>query len=388
MNVIRKMSPHAAILIANMYYVFFGIDRVNTAMNFINNGYTKFLLLVMLACCVLITMDLLARHNRSRGDGRDMQRLIFIGAGALLNAALAIILLTDAILGNRGMPFLSEPVKIVTLLACIANWANGFRMIGAVRADLRAEQARRAAARRNAQRRPAQRPQTSRSRYDDSYGARSRYADGVRRYESDRYADSRQAATPARTASAGAAGTKAMPALPDMRKIPATAAAPVTARKAARAVRDTGTATAAPPGIQKAAIPASAAVLPDIAKATIPEKAAVPPAMRDPAGAPAMRRMATAVPPVTAAVMTVPQTAAVPAATTAKWAASPAALPAIPKESPLAGLPAIRTNIDIQKEVVCDRTKRLSDIRIRVCGRRFLIFVQNALQRNGLCVRR
>ena len=201
MNVIRKMSPHAAILIANMYFVLFGIDRVNTAMNFINNGYTKFLLAVMLACCAVIVMDLLARRNRSRGDGNDLQRLIFIGAGALLNVALAVILLTDAILGNRGMPFLSEPVKIVTLLACIANWVNGFRMIGAVRADLRAEQARRAAARRNAQRRPARRPQPARSRYDDGYGssrsadgygARSRYADSTRHYENDRYGDIRR----------------------------------------------------------------------------------------------------------------------------------------------------------------------------------------------------
>lgn len=200
MNEIRKMPPHAAILIANMYFVLFGIDRVNTAMNFINNGYTKFLLVALLACCALITMDLLARHNRSRGDGKDMKRLIFIGAGALLNAALAVILLTDAILGNRGMPFLSEPVKIVTLLACIANWVNGFRVIKGMRADLRAEQARRAAARRNAQRRPAQRPQparsryddgsrygsdSGRSRYDDGYGSRSRYADGSDRRRGD-----------------------------------------------------------------------------------------------------------------------------------------------------------------------------------------------------------
>lgn len=202
MNEIRKISPHAAILIANMYFVLFGIDRVNTAMNFINNGYTKCLLLVMIACCALIVSDLLARHNRSRGDGRDVQRLVFIGAGALLNAALAIILLTDAILGNRGMPFLSEPVKFVTLFACIANWVNGFRMIAAVRADLRAEQARRAAARRNARRRPAPQPSRSRygsdsgrSRYEESSGARSRYSGGdyrSSRYESDRYGDSRR----------------------------------------------------------------------------------------------------------------------------------------------------------------------------------------------------
>ena len=44
---IREMLPHGAILIANMFIVFFLIDRVNTAMNFIDNGLTKGLLLAM-----------------------------------------------------------------------------------------------------------------------------------------------------------------------------------------------------------------------------------------------------------------------------------------------------------------------------------------------------
>ena len=48
MKTLKKLAPHAAILIGNMYYVFWGIDRVNKAMNFIDNGYTKFLLLVMI----------------------------------------------------------------------------------------------------------------------------------------------------------------------------------------------------------------------------------------------------------------------------------------------------------------------------------------------------
>ena len=60
---IRPMLPYAAILIANMYIVFFLIDRVNTAMNFIDNGLTKGLLLAM---CLLVLGDALVPSKRPR----------------------------------------------------------------------------------------------------------------------------------------------------------------------------------------------------------------------------------------------------------------------------------------------------------------------------------
>ena len=64
---LRAMLPHAAILIANMYIVFFLIDRVNTAMNFIDNGLTKGLLFVM---CALVLLDrLLPRPKPRRAAG-------------------------------------------------------------------------------------------------------------------------------------------------------------------------------------------------------------------------------------------------------------------------------------------------------------------------------
>ena len=44
---LRRILPHLAILICNMYVVFFLIDRVNTAMNFIDNGLTKGLILIL-----------------------------------------------------------------------------------------------------------------------------------------------------------------------------------------------------------------------------------------------------------------------------------------------------------------------------------------------------
>ena len=46
-NKLGRLLPHAAILICNMYVVFWLIDRVNKAMNFIDNGLTKGLLLIL-----------------------------------------------------------------------------------------------------------------------------------------------------------------------------------------------------------------------------------------------------------------------------------------------------------------------------------------------------
>ncbi len=46
----KKILPHAAMILSAMYVVFFHIDRVNSAMEFINNDITKCLLY---ALCVL-----------------------------------------------------------------------------------------------------------------------------------------------------------------------------------------------------------------------------------------------------------------------------------------------------------------------------------------------
>lgn len=50
----RKITPHVTIVLCNMYVVFYLIDRVNPAMEFITNNITKFLLLVM---CILSTVN-------------------------------------------------------------------------------------------------------------------------------------------------------------------------------------------------------------------------------------------------------------------------------------------------------------------------------------------
>ncbi len=46
-KLINTLTLNAAIIISLMYLVFFGIDRVNTAMEFINNDITKWLLVIL-----------------------------------------------------------------------------------------------------------------------------------------------------------------------------------------------------------------------------------------------------------------------------------------------------------------------------------------------------
>ncbi|MCR4621929.1 MAG: hypothetical protein K5663_07585 [Clostridiales bacterium] len=46
-KLVNTLTLNAAIIISLMYLVFFGIDRVNTAMEFINNDITKWLLVIL-----------------------------------------------------------------------------------------------------------------------------------------------------------------------------------------------------------------------------------------------------------------------------------------------------------------------------------------------------
>ena len=62
---LRKVLPHAAILLSNMYIVFFLIDRVNSAMCFIDNRITK-ALLVLLAIISTINASFLILDQRRK----------------------------------------------------------------------------------------------------------------------------------------------------------------------------------------------------------------------------------------------------------------------------------------------------------------------------------
>lgn len=62
---LRKWLPHVAILLSNMYLVFYVIDRFNRAMAFINNDLTKGLL-VGLSLVSIFNSCLLIHDRRER----------------------------------------------------------------------------------------------------------------------------------------------------------------------------------------------------------------------------------------------------------------------------------------------------------------------------------
>ncbi|MDD3243735.1 MAG: hypothetical protein PHD32_08440 [Eubacteriales bacterium] len=63
---LRKIIPHATIILATMMLVFFCIDRVNTAMAFINNDITKWLLCLFSICAIATSVYLIASDRRRR----------------------------------------------------------------------------------------------------------------------------------------------------------------------------------------------------------------------------------------------------------------------------------------------------------------------------------
>lgn len=185
MDTVRKMSPHAAIVIANMYYVFWGIDRVNKSMNFIDNEYTKFLLVVLIALCGADLWALLKvalrQRRRNASPASVRTRLGLMGLNALLCAVLLILLIID-LFSPDSMLFLNEFVKFLILLTCILTQLHAVLLIARDRAAVRM-MARRAAQRRPspsaARRSPAPaRTGAPRSSYGsasrDGYGSSSR----------------------------------------------------------------------------------------------------------------------------------------------------------------------------------------------------------------------
>ena len=70
---LRKLLPHVAIVMSLMYVVFFCIDRVNSAMAFIENDITKWLLLAL--CLVSIAEAVLLIADGRRRERRRQKRL-------------------------------------------------------------------------------------------------------------------------------------------------------------------------------------------------------------------------------------------------------------------------------------------------------------------------
>lgn len=78
---LRKIFPHVTIVLCNMYIVFYCIDRVNSAMSFIDNSITKALLLILCLLSIVNAIFLIrderrkvARGNRRRPAGIPQTR--------------------------------------------------------------------------------------------------------------------------------------------------------------------------------------------------------------------------------------------------------------------------------------------------------------------------
>lgn len=67
---LRKLLPHAAIILSAMYFVFFFIDRVNSAMSFIDNDITKALLFALGVIAIVNAVQLI-RDDRDRERRRQ-----------------------------------------------------------------------------------------------------------------------------------------------------------------------------------------------------------------------------------------------------------------------------------------------------------------------------
>ncbi|MGI6326567.1 MAG: hypothetical protein ACOX1U_06330 [Saccharofermentanales bacterium] len=63
---LKKVLPHICIIISVMMLTFYVIDRVNSAMSFLNNDIFKNLLLVYCLAVIATSIFLIADNRRSR----------------------------------------------------------------------------------------------------------------------------------------------------------------------------------------------------------------------------------------------------------------------------------------------------------------------------------
>jgi len=61
---LRKILPHICIIISLMMLTLYVIDRINSAMNFIDNDYFKFLLLIYCLAVIPTSIYLIADNRR------------------------------------------------------------------------------------------------------------------------------------------------------------------------------------------------------------------------------------------------------------------------------------------------------------------------------------
>ena len=68
-RLIDKLIPHAVIVASGMFVVFFLIDRVNTAMEFMTNEFHKRLTLALALMAIYLAVRRIATIRKSERDG-------------------------------------------------------------------------------------------------------------------------------------------------------------------------------------------------------------------------------------------------------------------------------------------------------------------------------
>lgn len=132
---LRKILPHAAIVLGGMVVVFYVIDRFNTAMGFINNGITKALLLAFCAVSVVNARTLISGAKKRR----MLWRRILSYAATILSGTYAALFVIDCLNGQMSV-INHEITKALLLAFCLIGMVNA----GVVISDDR-KRARRAA---------------------------------------------------------------------------------------------------------------------------------------------------------------------------------------------------------------------------------------------------
>lgn len=133
MKKLRALIPHTSVLIANMYYVFYGIDRVNKSMNFIDNGITKWLLAIM--CCLdaaVLVRFMKLRRRKKRLNLRRAANFAAEGLMAIFACIYLVIFVFDLIAGET-MIMKNESAKAIALALCLTTTINSVRLIAAQR---------------------------------------------------------------------------------------------------------------------------------------------------------------------------------------------------------------------------------------------------------------
>ena len=64
LKLIKKLLPHAAIIISGMLLTFFVIDRVNKPMGFMTNEFHKVLTSILAVLCVYFSIQIIAIQRR------------------------------------------------------------------------------------------------------------------------------------------------------------------------------------------------------------------------------------------------------------------------------------------------------------------------------------